>query len=182
MSGVKRGAILLSLVEALRDEKSWCGETSIQKAAYLLREALRVPLNYTFILYKYGPYSFQLTDELTALRADGVLNLELRDPRYAPSFAPGPMKTFVHKRMPNTIARYSKQVKFVARKLGDMNIAELEKIATAFYVLRESGSTKRKDEAHRICDLKPHISLREAKDAIDHAREFLEEAAPIALK
>ena len=181
MSTLKRGAIVLSLVEALREHNSWCGETSIQKATYFLKEALKVPLDYTFVLYKYGPYSFQLTDDLTALRADGVLDLELRDPRYAPSYFPGRMSKFIHKRMPNTIARYEKQIDFVARKLGEMNITELEKIATALYVLQENHRKSSKGEAHRICDLKPHISLLEARAAINQVRKFVEEAAPVAL-
>ena len=71
-------AALIELIEKLRQEGSWCGETHVQKAVYFLQNLMGVPLQFDFILYKHGPFSFDLRDELTALRADGILRLETR--------------------------------------------------------------------------------------------------------
>ena len=39
-----------------------------------------MPLGYDFTLYKHGPFSFDLRDDIHALRADGLLDLEPRPP------------------------------------------------------------------------------------------------------
>ena len=77
MERLQRAAILLSLAENLRDKGSWCGETHLQKAAYILKEMFGVPLDVDFVLYKHGPYSFDLTDDLARFKADGILQEEV---------------------------------------------------------------------------------------------------------
>ena len=84
MERLKRSALVIALIEQLRNKGSWCGETHIQKTIYFLQELLRVPLGFEFILYKHGPYSFDLSDELTAMRADELVELKLQQP-YGPS-------------------------------------------------------------------------------------------------
>ena len=80
MNRTQRQAILLTLIQQLRDNGSWCGETHIQKSAYFLQELLGVPLELNVIFYKHGPYSFDLGDEVTALRCDLLLSLQSREP------------------------------------------------------------------------------------------------------
>lgn len=77
MNRMKRSALLTKLVQRLRDEGSWGGETHVQKVTYFLQELMEVPLDFDFILYKHGPYSFDLHDEIAALRGDGLLTFEL---------------------------------------------------------------------------------------------------------
>ena len=58
-------------------------ETHVQKAMYLMQELLEVPTEYSFILYKHGPFSFDLSDELTSFRGDYLLELAPRRPPMA---------------------------------------------------------------------------------------------------
>jgi uncharacterized protein YwgA len=60
MDRLRRAAILTRLIEQLRNGGSWCGETHVQKATFFLQELLNVPLSLDFILYKHGPFSFDL--------------------------------------------------------------------------------------------------------------------------
>src|SRR3982074_3089967 len=99
MNEQTQAAILLSLIEHLKNLGSWCGETHVQKAAYFLQELMDVPLNFDFILYKYGPYSFGLSDELGAMRADSLIRL-FPNPPYGPSLAPGEATEQIKKRFP----------------------------------------------------------------------------------
>jgi hypothetical protein len=77
MKRQKRDAILLELIDKLERRGSWCGETHIQKATFFLQEMLRVPMDFGFILYKHGPFSFELRDELTAMRADNYITAKI---------------------------------------------------------------------------------------------------------
>ena len=167
MKKLQRAAVLLSLIEAMRQRDSWCGETNIQKACYFLQELAGVPLKLDFVLYKYGPYSFELADELTALRADSILTLGVRDPRYGPCYAPGELGDLVKSRFPKTINRFQNKVDFVASKLGTKGIGELERLATALYVSLERKTRPGiKARASKITTLKPHISLQAAEEAV----------------
>jgi uncharacterized protein YwgA len=58
----QRDAVLAALIDELRKEGSWCGETHVQKATYVA-EALfpTVRFGLGHILYKYGPYSARLS-------------------------------------------------------------------------------------------------------------------------
>src|ERR1700679_4231265 len=87
MNRLQRAAVLLTLLAALKQRGSWCGETHLQKSVYFLQELLGVDLGFPFVLYRHGPYSFEISDDLTALRADLLLNLKLRLP-YGPSLEP----------------------------------------------------------------------------------------------
>ena len=127
MTDMQRAAVLLSLIERLRREGSWCGETHVQKSTYLLQELLGVPLKFDFILYKHGPFSFDLNDEITSLQADLLLGLKSRPP-YGPSIILGEGSKAVLDRYPKTRALYEPQIQFVADRLAPKNVAELERL------------------------------------------------------
>ena len=71
MNRLQRAAVLLTLLEQLQARGSWCGETHVQKSVYFLQDLLQVPLGFEFVLYKHGPYSFDLNDEITAVQLHG---------------------------------------------------------------------------------------------------------------
>jgi uncharacterized protein YwgA len=167
MNGLQRASILLSLVENLRERGSWCGETHIQKSTYFLQELLEVPLEFEFILYKHGPFSFDLSDEITAMRADALLRLQPQPHPYGPSLIPDEGTESIKKRFAKTQKKYARKVEFVADKLRNSGVANLERYATALYVIQESNRTSdAESRASRIHDLKPHISIEEGREAL----------------
>ena len=46
MKRLQRGAVIITLVEKMKKKGSWCGETHIQKAVFVLQEIVGVPLGY----------------------------------------------------------------------------------------------------------------------------------------
>ena len=99
----RRAAILTELMDQLRANGSWCGETHVQKATYFLQEVLGVPTGFEYILYKHGPYSFDLTADLTALRADFLMEFNHRSPGYGPGLVPTPTTRSFASRYPRTL-------------------------------------------------------------------------------
>jgi uncharacterized protein YwgA len=183
MKELQRAAVLISLVQAMKENGSWCGETSIQKAAYFLQELTKVPLELEFVLYKYGPYSFDLTDELTALRADSILSLHVPNPQYGPSFATGELSELILSNFHKTVARFDKQVKFVASKLGDKGVAGLERLATALFVRgRCDKNTSQEDRAAKLRELKPHVTEADAEKAVVEVDDMIQEYQGIVEK
>jgi uncharacterized protein YwgA len=179
MNRAQRQVVLLSLIQQLRDNGSWCGETHIQKSAYFLQELLRVPLDLNVIFYKHGPYSFDLSDEITALRADGLLSVQSREP-YGPSLLPteSANKLLVH--FSRGMDAYGPKVRFVAERLGPKKVAELERLATALYVRLQAPSASSTDMAAEIHRLKPHVSPDEGLEALRTVEQMQAELQAIS--
>ena len=167
MNANQMAVVVTLLVTRLFERGSWCGETHIQKAAYFLQELFDVPLGFTFVLYRFGPFSFDLRYELTSLRTYGFLKLEPHR-EYPPKFICRRICKRFWKRYPKTMGKYEPQVSFVAQLIGSKGVFELERIATAWYVSSRSPSTaSTKDLVDELCRLKPHIDRSLARKAFE---------------
>jgi hypothetical protein len=176
MDRIKKAALLLRLIDKLRDKGSWCGETHIQKAVYFLQRLMGVPTEFEFILYKHGPFSFDLRDELTALRADVLIRLEPQWP-FGPRIVPTDRSLYIQSLYSKTLATFDDRIGFVAEKLGDKGVAELERLATAFYVTERVGTDRPADErAEELTRLKPHVTPGNAMSAIEEIDKIMKEA------
>lgn len=178
MEKLEQNAIIASLVSELRENGSWCGETHVQKAVYFLQEMTRVPTDFSFVLYKHGPFSFPLRDEITSMRADRLLEFEILKPDYGPSLKPTESgKT--HLQYFGITAK--RGIEFVAQHFGDRNVAELERLGTALYILLKQEPGDVEALAQRIVELKPHVSIAEAREALETVEQWQEEALRLGL-
>jgi hypothetical protein len=165
MNHTQHQAVLLSLIQQLRENGSWCGETHIQKSAYFLQEMLGVPLGLNVIFYKHGPYSFDLSDAITALRGDLLLSVQSREP-YGPSLWLTDNAQKLLARFPVTLSTYGPAIRFVAERLGGKTVAELERLATALYVTLERPGASPDELVAEMNRRKPHVSPEEARTAL----------------
>lgn len=177
MKRLRRAAVVTELADRLREAGSWCGETHLQKACYFLQQLLGVPLEYEFILYRYGPFSFELREELVEMRADGLLEL-----RPAPPYGPGILATEasaeLRSQFPKTLSRYGEAINYVAGRLGDKWVTDLESLATALYVHEEEKRDSVDSIASRMRELKPRISEEEAESAASELLRMLQQYLP----
>jgi hypothetical protein len=172
MERLQRASILLALNEELRKAGSWAGETHIQKATFFLQDLMNVQLGFDFVLYKHGPFSFDLRDELTFMRSQGFFRLEPQNP-YGPTLVGGEKSELLKQAFQKTIDEHSASIQFVTQKLGSKTVAGLERTATALYImLRESADVNR---AQRLITLKPHIALPEAQAAVAEVEQIISE-------
>lgn len=174
MDRMKRTALLARLIEGLHKEGSWCGETHIQKATYFLQILVGVPLEFDFILYKHGPFSFDLRDELTALRADGLLRLESRRPYGAQMILNDDQSKYIQGLCPKTLAKYENHIDFVSQQLRNKGVVELERTATALYVKEQLPDDASEDEqVERLTKLKPHIPANDVRKAVQEVEKVV---------
>ena len=168
MERLERDVILIRLIDELRGKGSWCGETHVQKATYFLQKMAGVPTEFEFILYKHGPFSFDLRDELAAMRADGLVTLHVQDPMYGPRIVPeDATASRLKEQFPKTLERHESRIAFVAEKLGDKRVVDLERLATALFITKELAPTGNASlRAQRINFLKPHVSVADALESI----------------
>jgi uncharacterized protein YwgA len=171
-------AVVGLIVRQLKVHGSWCGETHIQKTAFVAKEVLGVPLSVAFVLYKHGPYSFDLNGILGSMRADRVLAL-VPQGSYGPSFTSEPPMDSVFRQFEREIASISNRIESIARYFGPKNVADLERIATAIFVTLKRPNDSAEIRASELNRLKPHIAIPVALSAVAEADQFLQTAQGI---
>lgn len=176
MDRLERDALLLALVDKLRENGSWCGETHIQKASYMLEQIFEHPLGFDFILYKHGPYSFTLKDEIKSMRADYLLGIEPQHP-YGPSIYSTKNSDKIKIRYSKLIEQYNDAMDFIMKYVGNKKVNELEKLATALYITyNENTDADKESRAKDIHKIKPHIKEEEARESIENIDEIINKA------
>lgn len=160
------------IVDQLTKAGSWCGETHIQKTAYVAKTLKGLPLESEFILYKHGPYSFDLNKSLMHMAARGVLTLERRG-HYGPSYRLNePMWLALNRASQNVFESVSQTVEVVCKKLASKNVAELERFSTAIFVNTNFSDLDRSEKIRKFVELKPHVPRELAQSAFEEAAKF----------
>lgn len=175
-------AVLVGLARRLQDRGSWSGETHLQKATYLLHDLFEIPFDFKFILYKHGPFSFELRDELGSMRTDRLLEREIQPPPYGPRIIVTERGRELEQQFARTLERYGPALDWVADQLGDRGVIELERLATALWVTREIGEAASVDaRARRLHEIKPHVTIDDAEEAVREIDGMLEAAASMSV-
>lgn len=166
MNRLAQQALLVGLAKRLAAKGSWTGETHIQKATFLLAKLCGIDFDFDFILYKHGPFSFELRDELASMQADGLLVGVSVGPRYGPQLLVTDRGDQVEGGFEKTMGRYGESLDWIANVLGDRGVIDLERLATALWMTKEDPSASVQDRAKAVCQVKPHISHDAAVDAV----------------
>ncbi len=178
MNPLAQDALIARLARTLRENDSWTGETHIQKATYLLEVLAGVPFDFDFILYKHGPFSFELRDALGNMQADRYLEREPQDPPYGPRFSVTERGLALEERFAKTMARYGSKVEWMATQLQNKGVASLERLATALWVTMHEGNGLAEEErADLLRRIKRHVSEENAVNAVQEIDKLLA-AAP----
>ncbi len=175
MHNLLRRAILTELCDRLSQYGSWCGETHLQKAVYFLQEVLSLPTRFDFVLYKHGPFSFDLRDELSSLRAYGLLNVRPRPFPYGPSLETTEASRRLRKALSRTLETHIPKIDKLCRAFRDRTAGDLEKLATVLYVRRTEGEKDEERIAKRVHELKPHIPIDDARSAVEEFNALVEQ-------
>lgn len=173
MNRLVQEALLIGLAKRLSEKGSWTGETHLQKAAYLLSELCEIDFDFDFILYKHGPFSFELRDELGSMRAEGLLERLVPDQRYGPRFEVTKRGLELESQFTRTMARYRKSLDWISETLGARGVMDLERLATALWITRHNPEATVAARAAELSMVKRHIRPEDATDAVSEIDELL---------
>lgn len=179
LTRLDKASLVVAFIDQLRKAGSWAGETHLQKASYFLQELLQVPLGCNFILYKHGPFSFDLREDLAAMHAGGFVDWKPRGGGYGPSLIPGQRSDQLAREFPKAPQEFETQIGYVASKLGQMTVVDLERLGTALYVMLQSPNQSITERAAAITELKPHIEPDAAESAVRAVDEMKSEVAKL---
>jgi hypothetical protein len=173
MNRLERASVLSCLIQTLRESGSWTGETHVQKAAYLLQHAAGVPLSYEFVLYKHGPFSFDLRDELDELAADRLLVVEPQGYPYGPKLGVTPIGERNLELRSDTVGRYQDAINRVIAFVGARGVGTLERLATAFLMHEQRPNASDDELAEDLVAAKPYVGRFDALSAVREVRQAL---------
>ncbi len=168
MDALANSTVLLKLIEQLRKSGSWTGETHVQKAAFFLKELYDVPLPAEFVVYKYGPFSFDLRDQLVHLRTTGHIRTEPQ-PGYGPKLGLTEVGTELLGRYHWKWKDYDAAIAAATEWLAGKSVQDLERLATAWYVHRREPGLSDDTKIGHIRTLKPHVTEEQAQRALQEA-------------
>jgi len=161
MERFERESLLAILVEALNEQGSWSGSTHIQKSAFFLQDLVKVPLDYDFVIYHYGPFSFELRDDIDDMRAINILNRHSNPAGYGVHYSLGPTAKVLLDACKKRVEKFERNIDFIVEKFGSLSASELELLATLRYVSKIIKDLPEEKIFAIICKLKPHFSLEE---------------------
>src|SRR5262249_32188584 len=125
LSYSSRCALVVELIKRLRERGSWCGETHLQKALYILQDLSKLNFGYKFGNYKHGPYSFELNNELTAMRAANILEFQFPREGYGPSIAATSFGHRIYKVNEENIQEYFPFIAFLTDWFANSDVRHL---------------------------------------------------------
>lgn len=174
-------AVILQLVLKLREHDNWCGKTVVQKAAYFVDILSGHRLGFDFVLYKHGPYSFDLADTMGVMNSLEYIKFEVAHPQYGPRIKPlDDARDILLKKYGALAEKLEREIDFVTNKLADCGIAAVERLSTALYFTRQERVEGTEAKILKIREVKPHISEAEAANAVTQVDKILEEWAAIS--
>lgn len=171
MKRLEKSALVVSLIDRLREHGSWCGETHVQKAAYIAGASSLVPLGFDFVLYRHGPFSFEMRDFLGEMRAEGFIDVEPQYP-YGPRLHPADRAGLLIESNAESVNAYWEELDKIADFIGNQGVAALERLATALYFMSSHPDAPDEEIASMVHAEKPHVSLEAALEATREVREW----------
>jgi uncharacterized protein YwgA len=163
----RRIGVVVGIIEKM-NERTQPGKTTLQKLVYLSQVLYKIPLEYRFEPYNYGPYSKELTTDMENLEYRGLLNVDFDNEGF--HIRKGDVQ--VPARALSQDETYSSQISELVDNWGNIQAKDLELYATFIYVDRmyhQKGETLTKGDIIEIVkEIKPG-----QEDRFEDAIEFL---------
>ncbi len=159
----RKHALILEVIKGLRDNGSWTGKTHVQKTMFLVNEATSVEVPFEFVLYKHGPYSFDIETELEQMKSYNALAVQPIS-NYGVELKPSENAELIKSLSP--ISQPEKEsIGEICHFVGAKGVVDLERLATTVWIRNREHITDHNQVAQRVNALKPHISIQEAEAA-----------------
>lgn len=167
----KKHSFILSVIENLQKYGSWTGKTHIQKTSFLLKVLSKIEVPFRFVLYKHGPYSFELQNEFEEMKSYAA-TVSGEVTHYGSRFFLGMNATRIQEISPLDEA-VVEEIERICKFVNCKNVSDLEKIATVAWIHFEEKLIDPDGVSNRLHELKPHISSEQASEAYAELQSVL---------
>jgi hypothetical protein len=138
---------------------SGLSKTGMMKVMYLLQQVYKVPLNYEFTIYTYGPYDVEVLTHTDIAERDGLIRIN------QPDLARGSIGYKIYPKASKHVERfpeeYSNAIDKISEHFQDYTARKWELAATIVYVhnahMMNETSICKPALCERVHRLKPHF-------------------------
>jgi len=159
---INKYALLLQVIKELNSVGSWSGNTHIQKTVNLVQSLLGQEI-YEFTIYRYGPYSFELRDDLERLVNVELVKRTFNDHGYHYKITKRGLEYLQN-------AKFSRKttnvIKEIASLFGKAPTHVLELFSTIDYTLTKLNTDNDEFIVEYVKKLKPHFSEKVIRKAL----------------
>lgn len=177
---MSRAAWALHAIDQLNQQKSWTGRVHIHKLLYLTKELLKSEVPFQFDLYRFGPYSFDLDEEIRELTTFGLASGSLISEGYGPSYRVAEkFKSILEQPEGELPEDNLRDLEKVARAIGASSSGDLELLATCLWVEHQESISGADDVIARVKQIKPRYSepqIRAQHQQLEALKQKLEVA------
>ena len=162
------------LLGALKDKNGWAGMIHLQKGCYIAQEMLGVPLDYKFIQCVYGPYAFDLRDEVRMINDKFILIKSYPPVGYGCAYNfYEDVEKWVEAKKDNY--KFKDEINFIADWFLDKKIGRLEKLAAAYMINEKYPDAEREERMKKLIGWKPFMTELQAKKSFDEVEVKVKE-------
>lgn len=145
------------------------GRTSLMKLCYFLQTIRKVPLQYEFSLYSYGPFDSEVLSDLQAAENLDILqtDIEYYPGGYRYRIGPAEKSDRAKELAREFLDKYRKDVEWVAHLFGNRSASDLELLSTILFVYDEGEIDNHNDLADKVNSIKPHFPHSQISSQIE---------------
>ena len=169
----------LSIISEIVKRKPDIGKTAIMKYIFLLQRVYKVPLEYNYEIYTYGPYSSEVMEDIDYARHENVVSMTTVQ---YPSGYYGYNLNSTEKtdeyiyRESQFVSLYSESIKKIIDMFGDKSVKELELSTTIIYIfntyIENNWSYSINTISENVHEIKPHFDKKTIEKEYKHLKEL----------
>lgn len=157
---------IAAAVAALNRCGSWTGRIHIHKHLYLTKALGLASPPFEFVLYQYGPYSYDLDSDIAQMELYGQLIKSYPSPGYGPRYTVSELGAEESEQLP---AEATAALHRIAESIGDSDSQALELQATCLWVQQQEKVSEDTAIVQRVRQLKPkyeEVRIRQELDTL----------------
>jgi uncharacterized protein YwgA len=166
-------AWIIAAADALNQHGSWTGRVHLHKHLFIAQVLGLADPPFKFVLYDYGPYSFELDEQIVDLELFGQLLRSYPQPGYGPKYEPSLQGRNSAQLRPEE----QEALERVASELGRRSSKDLELIATCLWMKKRENKSDNTAVVSAVHEVKPRYSEPEITNALREAEKLEESLA-----
>ena len=149
------------LLDAVKGKNGWAGMVHLQQGCYIAQRMLGVPLDYKFIQHIYGPYAFDLEEEIRITNRRLILSKGLPPVGYGCAYdLYEDIEKYVEANRDNY--KFKDEINFIAGWFLDKPVGRLVELGAAYMINEKYPDAGREERMKKLIGWKPFMTEPEA--------------------
>lgn len=150
------------------------GKTKLQKLIFFLKNVKKIPFDYRYRFYTYGPYCDDLAGDIDYLSAVHALNVHLDSSGFGYCIEPGEKTEWMINKGKDFIDTYKNEIDELVENLASKNARQLELLSTITYLIQSEVECRGDHDilVDRVLELKPRFNASEVESGVKELNDF----------